>query len=330
MARQALGIAGGVVGFYFGGPAGAKIGFALGSAAGGYVDPEKIQGPKIQQAPVQTGSPGVPIPRGWGLFSVRPNLLRQTELREVEEEESSKKGGGPSLINTRYYQTFAHGLCEGPIAGIRRIWENDKLVVDFTETPAIEQEETDAYWAGLRLYFGDSAQLPDPDLEAEFGVGNQPYYRGLAYIVHVDKDLTDFGAAHPQMMYEVIGGADATVTSRPYPIEALDAVDAGVTPILWQELKVPLDGVNVSLTPQSWQINTLLNAYSYTEGIDVSMAPQSWLVETRLESYSYTEGVDASITPQSWLVELRLVSYDYEDEGVDVSVAPLTWTVEAP
>ena len=330
MAREALGIVGAAVGYWIGGPAGAQIGFTVGSAIGGWVDPQTIRAPGLNEAPIQTSRDGVPIPIIRGLQYCHGNVIQKNPEEIVVTTERQGKAGGVEVETRQRFRTFAIGVCEAPIAQITRIWENSRLVYDVREVPAIPVEETEAYAEKITIYLGGEDQLPDPELEAHWGAEDTPAYRGLCYIVWNNYDLTDTGGAIPQFAFEVNGSRDATITSRPYPIEALDAVDPTPDPLGWQELSIPLDGINASISLASWQINTLLNSYSYTEGVDASIAPQSWLIETRLESYTWTEGVDAAITPLSWLIELRLVSYDYETEGVDVSIAALNWTVAAP
>lgn len=133
MSQQALGIAGAVIGFYIGGPGGAQIGFIVGSTIGGVLFPEEIPGPRLNDIPIQTSRDGIPIPIGWGIIHTRGNIIQLNPLREEIREESAGKGGGATITSTHYFRTFAVGVCrsiDGPIAGIRRIWENDKLVYD--------------------------------------------------------------------------------------------------------------------------------------------------------------------------------------------------------
>ena len=145
MARQALGIAGAIVGAYFGGPAGAQAGFALGSMLGGAIDPETIPGPKLGDAPVQTSRDGVAIPVGWGICHCTGNIIQRTPFVITEEKEHQGKGGGAIIVTERRSLTFAIGIMrsiDGPIAGIRRIWEDDKLVYDTRAAPAIDPADT--------------------------------------------------------------------------------------------------------------------------------------------------------------------------------------------
>jgi hypothetical protein len=112
-------------------------------------------------------------------------------------------------------------VCEGPIIGIRRIWRNGKLVYDQTPLPtsadepdpdtlieklqaAIKSKASSSKFASqLTIYLGDETQLPDPTLEAMFGVGEVGANRGIAYVVIEDDDVTDTAGAVPQYEFEV-------------------------------------------------------------------------------------------------------------------------------
>jgi hypothetical protein len=235
MARQALGLAGGVIGAYFGGAVGAQIGFAIGSGVGALIDPEQIQGPKLGEVPMQTGRDGVPIPVGWGTIHTAGNIIQKNPVVEVEvEEDAGGKGGGTTVVNTRRYRTFAIGMARsihGPITEVRRIWENDKLVYDVRDDPAIPAADTAAYAASITIYLGDDAQLPDPELEAHWGVGQTPAFRGVAYCVWNNYDITDFGSTIPQMRFEIQVDRDVDLvsTSKPYPLEAEDRIQVGIS-----------------------------------------------------------------------------------------------------
>src|SRR5690606_15407414 len=65
---------------------------------------------------------------------------------------------------------------------------------------------------GFRLYLGGEDQLPDPDIEAYLGIGNVNAYRGTAYIVFANFDLTDYGDRIPQFRFEVVGTSSVQTT----------------------------------------------------------------------------------------------------------------------
>src|SRR5690606_16116750 len=114
-------------------------------------------------------------------------------------------GGKPKVKTEHVYRTFAIRICEGPIAGVLRVWEDDKLVYDVRpESPIVA--ESQAWIANKTIYLGDEEQLPDPVLQAQVsGASDTPAYRGTAYIVVDSEDLTDRRGSIPQYRFEVAG-----------------------------------------------------------------------------------------------------------------------------
>jgi hypothetical protein len=215
------GVVGGVIGFFFGAP---QLGYFLGSAIGGAIDPEEIRTPSIGDAQRQTSQPGVPRPVVYGHPApFMGNIIDGEKIaRKIESTEGGK--GGPEVTSERFILTSAVRICEGPIAGILKIWRNDQLVFDRTadaDFPAWSgsslaeraayaaaiRAKTTAFNGSIALYFGDETQLPDPTLEALHGVGNTPYYRGTAYMVIRDDDVTDMRGAAALWKFEVLSSA---------------------------------------------------------------------------------------------------------------------------
>ena len=202
------GVIGAVVGFYFGGPQGASLGWMIGSGVGAYVDPQKIEGPRLKDATKQTSQDGVPIPFGYGSFPTTGNLIWTDRLVETK---SSKRGGkgGPKITEYVYTRSYAVGVCEGEIGGFLIIKRNGKIVYDtrtneeltalgYTSEQIAESRAAQAKWLAVaKLYYGDEAQTPDPTMSAVKGAGNVPSYRGLAYIVCTHEDLTEERGAVP-------------------------------------------------------------------------------------------------------------------------------------
>jgi hypothetical protein len=244
---------GGIVGAGIGsvkGAKGAQIGFAVGSVVGLLLFPDKAaEGPTLGEAPVQTGRDGLVIPMGWGIVSLSGNIIQTNPIQDLTRTERQGKGGGQKVKVPYRLQTFAIGVCRsrfGPIAGIRRIWENDKLVYDTRAIPAIPMVETLAYAENITIYLGTETQLPDPELEGHVGVGECPAYRGLSYIVWNNYDITDFGSAIPQYKFEVLVNTVREVTSRVYPIEASDQLELVVSAPTGHMSPFPADGIEMS------------------------------------------------------------------------------------
>lgn len=199
-----LTIAGTIIGAYFGYPA---LGATLGSLAGGLLFPQQlptISGPRLADITQTTSSVGTSIPRGWGTFPVPGTIIAKSDIREViTEEEVGGKGGPTQTVETAtYYQDFAIGLADSedpilgfdPVAGVRRIWANGKIIYD--RRPQLDGETDSAFSQRIAMsdvldeqmviYTGTETQDPDPTLEAFYGAGNISAFRGLAYIVFIN------------------------------------------------------------------------------------------------------------------------------------------------
>lgn len=217
MARQVLPIVGAIVGSFFGAP---QLGFAIGALIGNVVDPQVIKGPRIGEAGLQTSAEGVYRPVVRGIAAVMGNVIERGN-RRVKTERHSQGKGGPEVEEQRVFWTFAIRICEGPIEAVTRIWMDEKLVYDVTPESSIPQESSD-FASKFRLYIGDESQLPDPDIEAYRGVGNVPAYRGSAYVVFPNFDLTDRRESIPNFRFEVLADGeflewDYTWTFYPEP-----------------------------------------------------------------------------------------------------------------
>lgn len=209
-AGQAIGgVVGAVIGFYVGGPSGAYYGAQAGMMIGGLIDPPKVQGPRLDDLNQQTSTYGAFIPRIYGTAPVVGNIfwIQGNKLIEREAEDSGK--GGPEVTNFEYFSSFAVGLCEGPIAGVRRIWIGGQLWYDAGASDLSSIIVSNEQAATFTLYTGSETQLADPLIQADRGVANVPAYRGLAYIVFNELPVKDYGnsLAGAQVKVELAGGA---------------------------------------------------------------------------------------------------------------------------
>ncbi len=207
MARQVLPIVGAVVGAYFGNPG---AGYAIGAAIGNAVDPLVVNGPKIGDTAVQTSAEGAYRSIIYGTAAVAGNLIWTGPKIIRKHEDQASKGGGPVTVTERLFQSFAIRICEGPVSGILRIWEDEKLVYD-VRTGSTIPEDTAQFATRFTLHLGDEDQLPDAEIEGVEGIGNAPAYRGSCYAVFPKYDLTDRRGSIPQYRFEVVAkGADIT------------------------------------------------------------------------------------------------------------------------
>jgi hypothetical protein len=194
MANLAISAAGAVVGYMVGGPTGAQLGWMAGSAYAASRNP--VDQRQVANLHVQTAQWGEPIPFVFGLQRITGNIIWASEMKPYTITTRPGKGGQKVLTNG-YKIDLAIGLCAGPIFGISKVWANEKLIIDSSvEAKPLVGE----------LYLGDMLQEPDPTMVAALGAGNVPAYRGLAYIVLSDFDVTSYGAVVPQFSFEIARG----------------------------------------------------------------------------------------------------------------------------
>jgi hypothetical protein len=139
---------------------------------------------------------GDAIPQVFGRMRVGGQVIWATEFRETVTVTRGRGGGKgtpkPATPDTReisYSVSLALALCEGEISRVARIW------ADGTEIAPAS--------LNMRVYPGTRDQLPDPVIEAVEGAGRVPAYRGTAYVVIEDLDLSQFGTRVPQFSFEV-------------------------------------------------------------------------------------------------------------------------------
>ncbi|PPD44492.1 MAG: hypothetical protein CTY15_07215 [Methylocystis sp.] len=236
MATLVLQTVGSVVGGAIGGPIGAAVGRLVGGLGGSYIDqalqphasPRYSVGPRLKSMDGVTSTEGAGIPRIYGRARVGGQMIWATRFLErvsVAFESAPKSGkgsgggGAPSVKFTYSYSAnFAIGLCEGPIAFVRRIWA-DGSELDLTTLP-------------IRIHLGTEDQQPDPLIVAREGAQNAPAYRGLAYIVFDDLPLAPYGNRIPQFTFEVV----KPVAGLGEMIRAIDVIpgasEAGYLPSL--------------------------------------------------------------------------------------------------
>ena len=178
---------------------GAALGSAVGAGLGAYVDAKLFgstmasgQGPRLKTLQVMASSEGAPIPRLFGRARLAGQVIWATQYKEHSSTTSTgggKGGGGSggSYTTYSYSVSLAVALAEGPVTRIGRVWADGNLL-----------DLSNITW---RLIKGDEAQDVDPLIEAVEGTA--PAYRGLAYVLFEDLDLSPFGNRVPQFSFEV-------------------------------------------------------------------------------------------------------------------------------
>ncbi len=178
---------------------GAAIGSAVGGAIGQALDQRLFgsgaqvrEGPRLKTLDIQSSTEGAPIPRVFGRMRLAGQIIWSTRFKETASTRTQSGGkglGGGSVETTSYSYSvsFAVALCEGPIAGVGRIWADGK--------PMPLENVT---W---RLHKGGETQPRDPLIAAL--TPNTPAFRGTAYLVFEDLPLERYGNRLPQISVEV-------------------------------------------------------------------------------------------------------------------------------
>lgn len=171
---------------------------------------------------INTASYGEVVPEILGTTRVSGNIIDYDDFTAHEHKSTTKagKGGGAKHTNITYTYSVAAAiaLCEGPIAGIGKVWK-DKEVYQYPNE-SIQ----------LTLFNGAIAQAPWPYMTSKHPDKALPY-SGLAYMAGV-VDLGDRGSL-PQYNFEVYGklrdtGDGVDVNPADYIEHVLQSVGADV------------------------------------------------------------------------------------------------------
>ena len=187
--------------------AGQALTAALAGGPSGSKGPRVVDGPRLTEMNGLSSTEGAPIPRLYGRARIGGQLIWATRFEEnanTSVERGASRGGkgfgSPKKASTTvttsysYFANLAVGLCEGPIAFVRRIWADGR--------------EIDQTRLAIRVHAGTEDQVPDPLIVAKEGADVAPAYRGLAYVVFERLPLAEFGNRVPQFSFEVVRGVD--------------------------------------------------------------------------------------------------------------------------
>lgn len=171
---------------------------------------------------INTASYGEVVPEILGTTRVSGNIIDYEDFTAHEHKTTTRTGKGGSSKHTDISYTYtvaaAIALCEGPIAGIGKVWK-DKEVYQYPNE-SIQ----------LTLFNGAIAQAPWPYMTSKHPDKALPY-SGLAYMAGV-VDLGDRGSL-PQYNFEVYGklrdtGDGVDVNPADYIEHVLQSVGADV------------------------------------------------------------------------------------------------------
>lgn len=185
-----------VVGTAIGGPIGSAVGALLGQQIDAALfAPKARQGARLSDLKVQTSSYGDAIPKIFGTLRVAGTVIWATDLIERRQKRSGGKGR-PSVVEYSYSASLAVALSSRPIGSVGRIWADGQLLRD-SQGQLAEQ-------VLIRIHDGSPDQPVDPLIASALGIDQASGFRGLAYAMLEELDLTAFGNRIPQLSFEVM------------------------------------------------------------------------------------------------------------------------------
>ncbi len=199
---------------------GAVVGRAVGATLGRVIDQrllgagsDVIEQGRLDRFRLTGAAEGAVVARLFGQMRLGGQVIWSTRFQETVTKTGGGKGAPPQPKTAQYSYSvsLAVALCEGEVSRVGRIW------ADGTEIA-----QTDIT---MRVYRGTDDQMPDPKLEAVEGAGQVPAYRGIAYVVIEDLDLSAYGNRVPQLSFEVVRAADPSLLDTPpAPAKAIRGV----------------------------------------------------------------------------------------------------------
>ncbi len=285
----------------------AAVGYGIGQVVQMNYKPPKIDMPaaQITELREQTSSEGNPQPVIYGV--ARPiggNLIWQTPAEKKYWKEKIgrvkvKKSlpSGKNKYEDIYQEhedivrSYAIRICRGPEVTVLRVWKNGKLVYDARGTAwGIENNET--FLRNVTFYDGAWDQMPDPHMEAKIGYGQVPAYRGLAYMVVAEDNLTDYRGAMPQYTFEVGRSPGPILTTKMYdPVwndgstMSAGSVVGTRADVEWVEIDVGKENTTASVPVFSLTFESTLNEIEGLENTTASVPVFSLTFEENLIDY---------------------------------------------
>jgi hypothetical protein len=173
------------------------------------------RGSQLDQLTLSSSSNGAFIAQIKGSSRVSGNiiwgrdLVRKTHISTTTVSTGGGKGGGggsQTITNETYtyHATFAIALCLGPIAGVTRIYAANDIIYNVGMDADIDTLSKSLAFknAHLTFYDGTDNQPIDPIIQSFLGA-DASAYRGVAYVVFNDWDVTQY-AGIPPLSFEVV------------------------------------------------------------------------------------------------------------------------------
>ena len=219
---------------------GMTIGGALGGVAGQVFWPERAEinappPPLPNERSQQISTYGATISKVWGSKRMAGNIIAMSDIAlQTVRTRHRQNGVRYYEMTSLYTATFAIAFCEGPVTGISRLWVNGQIFADFrdptgtwfpTGSGATATGNLDTSLARQEQYFtihlGDETQVADPSLEAVFGAGTVPAYRGTCYVVFKDFPVGETQGI-PTIEAEIVAAGSAPTEDYALDLSAYD------------------------------------------------------------------------------------------------------------
>lgn len=179
------------------------------------------EGPRLTDLSVSVADYGTQLNYFKGIRRFAVPIIWAESLKEVKKQTKSKAG---KYNNYTYYATFAVAIAGHAIDGVTRIWFDKHLIYDATGVgPQVPYTVADGFnlLESIRFMLGGEDQMPDPRMqatvEAKWGAGSCPAYRGTALAVFEEIPVEKFGNRVPQVEIEAVSHG-----SPAYPFETFD------------------------------------------------------------------------------------------------------------
>lgn len=199
----------------------ASTGWLVGSMLYGLTQGTKKGRPTIHESGAQTIMEGAPLGIVYGTAPLTGNVIAAGPVRKIETPIKQRKGGSKTVgTEVQYLCTYAVAIGE-PIDVLVMAKCDGAIVYDVRPGHNFASDNAQ-FLSRCKIYYGDEEQLPDPDLEAIYGAGEVPAYRGTSYIVFKDDDLTNRSgslrqweflvSANGSMKWVAINATDSAIT----------------------------------------------------------------------------------------------------------------------
>ena len=281
---------------------GAMWGWSIGTVVGGLLFPPSMPANslgKLDDLRVTSSSYGTFIPWFWKDTRTAGQVIWATDLVEHKSGGGGGKGG-PSNNTTVYTYTssFAVLVGRGPLKSIDKILFNQQVVYDTTQTP-----NTSAGLTISGIYLGDELQTPDAFMTSVLAANGEtsPAYRGYAYVVFENVDLTNYGNRLPNIQFETTGFG--TISAD---IMTDVAAQCGLAAPIWTMATAGTSGANGAYTFTSF--HDVNGSLVYTNGTNMLYfddATDDWVIAATVggtKLYQASGGTWSQIPLTGWTV----------------------------